>query len=104
LAFLWNFFARKFILLIMDNNKTETIIGAGPAGLTAAYELLVRTKIKPVIFEISSDIRGISKTVNYKCNRMDIGDPRFFSKSDRVMLIWSRLSRIYYLRKFLIIL
>ena len=75
----------------MDNNKTAIIIGAGPAGLTAAYELLKRTKVKPVIFEISSDIGGISKTVNYKGNRMDIGGHRFFSKSDRVMLIWSRL-------------
>ncbi|RFM27841.1 NAD(P)/FAD-dependent oxidoreductase [Deminuibacter soli] len=64
------------------------IIGAGPAGLTAAYELLKRTDITPIILEKSGDIGGISKTVNYKGNRMDIGGHRFFSKSDRVMNWW----------------
>ena len=64
------------------------IIGAGPAGLTAAYELLERTDIKPIILEMSGDIGGISKTVNYKGNRIDIGGHRFFSKSDRVMQWW----------------
>jgi len=64
------------------------IIGAGPAGLTAAYELLKRTDIIPIILEKSGDIGGISKTVNYKGNRIDIGGHRFFSKSDRVMNWW----------------
>ncbi|MBS1564502.1 MAG: NAD(P)-binding protein, partial [Bacteroidetes bacterium] len=126
--------------------KKGIIIGAGPAGLTAAYELLMKTDILPVILEKSGDIGGISKTVNYKGNRMDIGGHRFFSKSDRVMEWWlnilpleasaretfsiqyhnssreldpgrfphatageektmlvrSRLSRIYYLRKFFV--
>ena len=68
--------------------KTAIIIGAGPAGLTAAYELLKRTDIVPVILEKSGDIGGISKTINYKGNRMDIGGHRFFSKSDRVMTWW----------------
>lgn len=68
--------------------KKAIIIGAGPAGLTAAYELLKRTDITPVILEKSGDIGGISKTVNYKGNRMDIGGHRFFSKSDRVMQWW----------------
>jgi protoporphyrinogen oxidase len=123
-------------------NKTAYIIGAGPAGLTAAYELLLQTDIKPVVLEISKDIGGISKTINYKGNRIDIGGHRFFSKSgrvlkwwkdilplqgapsrddlllgrkiplsaepespdpeksDRVMLIRNRVSRIYFLRKF----
>ncbi len=71
-----------------DNQKTVIIIGAGPAGLTAAYELLDKTDIKPVIYEKSSDIGGISKTVNYKGNRIDIGGHRFFSKSERVMDWW----------------
>jgi protoporphyrinogen oxidase len=70
------------------NQKTAIIIGAGPAGLTAAYELLQKTDIKPVIYEMSNDIGGISKTVNYKGNRIDIGGHRFFSKSDRVMAWW----------------
>lgn len=68
--------------------KKAIIIGAGPAGLTAAYELLKRTDIIPVILEKSGDIGGISKTINYKGNRMDIGGHRFFSKSDRVMNWW----------------
>lgn len=42
--------------------KIAIIIGAGPAGLTAAYELLDKTNIKPIIFEASGDIGGISKT------------------------------------------
>lgn len=68
--------------------KTAIIIGAGPAGLTAAYELLEKTDFKPIIFEASGDIGGISKTVNYKGNRIDIGGHRFFSKSDKIMNWW----------------
>ncbi len=64
------------------------IIGAGPAGLTAAYELLTRTSIKPVILEQSTRFGGIATTINYKGNRIDIGGHRFFSKSDRVMNWW----------------
>jgi protoporphyrinogen oxidase len=69
-------------------NKTALIIGAGPAGLTAAYELVSRTDIKPIIFESSNDIGGISKTVVHHGNRIDIGGHRFFSKSDIVMKWW----------------
>jgi protoporphyrinogen oxidase len=64
------------------------IIGAGPAGLTAALELLRRTGIQPILLEATQAIGGISQTVNYKGNRMDIGGHRFFSKSDRVMQWW----------------
>ena len=71
--------------------KTAIIIGAGPAGLTAAYELLEKTDIKPLIIEMTPDIGGISKTVNYKGNRIDIGGHRFFSKSDRVMKWWENI-------------
>lgn len=76
------------LLKKLQMKKTAIIIGAGPAGLTAAYELLTRTDIVPVILEKSGDIGGISKTVNYKGNRIDIGGHRFFSKSDRVMEWW----------------
>ncbi|MBN2456870.1 MAG: NAD(P)/FAD-dependent oxidoreductase, partial [Sedimentisphaerales bacterium] len=71
--------------------KTAVIIGAGPAGLTAAYELLNKTDIKPIIFERTGDIGGISKTVNYKGNRIDLGGHRFYSKSDRVMQWWCNI-------------
>jgi protoporphyrinogen oxidase len=64
------------------------IIGAGPAGLTAAWELLKRTAVVPVVLEKSHTMGGISRTVNYKGNRIDIGGHRFFSKSDRVMNWW----------------
>ena len=98
------------------------IIGGGPAGLTAAYELLTRTDIQPIVLERFDYMGGISRTVQYKGNRMDIGGHRFFSKSyrvmnwwlaqlpqeepgwaeheDDVMLVRSRKSRIYFLRKF----
>lgn len=68
--------------------KTAIIIGAGPAGLTAAFELLQKTDIIPVIYEASSQVGGISRTVNYKGNRIDIGGHRFFSKSDTVRKWW----------------
>jgi len=67
------------------------IIGAGPAGLTAALEFLRKTDITPVILEASTEIGGISRTIRYKGNRMDIGGHRFFSKSDRVMQWWMDL-------------
>ncbi len=73
------------------DQKVAIIIGAGPAGLTAAFELLERSDIKPVIFEQSPDIGGLSKTLNYKGNRIDIGPHRFFSKSDRVMNWWQAM-------------
>ncbi len=68
--------------------RTAIIIGAGPAGLTAAYELLKRTDIKPIVLERSEYMGGIARTVSYKGNRIDIGGHRFFSKSDRVMNWW----------------
>ena len=67
---------------------TAIIIGAGPAGLTAAIELQRQSAIKPILIEASHDVGGISRTVRYKGNRMDIGGHRFFSKSDRVMRWW----------------
>lgn len=72
----------------MTNRKTAIIFGAGPAGLTAAYELLSKTDILPVIYEVTAEIGGISKTVNYKGNRIDIGGHRFFSKVDRIVNWW----------------
>ena len=73
----------------MQEKKKAIIIGAGPAGLTAAFELLERTDIQPIIYESDPEyVGGIARTVNYKGNRIDIGGHRFFSKSDRVMNWW----------------
>ena len=71
--------------------KTCVIIGAGPAGLTAAYELLKKTDIKPIILEATDAIGGISKTVEYHGNYIDIGGHRFFSKNDDVMRLWNEI-------------
>ena len=72
------------------DKKTCLIIGAGPAGLSAAYELLKHPEagIHPIVFEESHEIGGISKTVEYHGNRIDIGGHRFFSKSETVMDLW----------------
>jgi len=111
------------------SKKTAIIIGAGPGGLTATKELIDKSDITPIIFEATADIGGISKTVNYKGNKIDIGGHRFFSKSDvivkwwknilpfeediidnkkhstknipdKIMLSRNRLSRIFFLKKF----
>lgn len=73
--------------------KKVVIIGAGPAGLTAAYELLQRApeSYAITILEESNAIGGISKTVKYKNNRMDIGGHRFFSKDQQVMDWWQKM-------------
>ena len=73
----------------MPSNKHAVVIGAGPAGLTAAYELLKNSDYKITILEETDRIGGISCTVNYNGNRMDIGGHRFYSKSDRVMNWWT---------------
>jgi protoporphyrinogen oxidase len=71
--------------------KTALLIGAGPAGLTAALEFLRRSDVHPIVLEASHEIGGISRTVRHNGNRIDIGGHRFFSKSDRVMNWWMEL-------------
>ena len=72
--------------------KKVLIIGAGPAGLTAAYELLEKSKEYEVtVFEESHVFGGISRTVNYKGNRMDMGGHRFFSKMPEVNEWWQKM-------------
>ncbi len=70
------------------NKKTAIIIGAGPAGLSAAYEFLNSTDIQPVIYEMTDKIGGISQTVDHNGYRIDYGPHRFFSKVDRVLDLW----------------
>ena len=67
------------------DQNTVVIIGAGPAGLTAAYELATRSNKHIVVLEADSQVGGISKTVDYNGNKIDIGGHRFFSKSDWVL-------------------
>lgn len=76
--------------------KKVIIIGAGPAGLTAGYELLKDKKdeYNVEILEATNEIGGISKTVKYKDYRMDIGGHRFFSKNEKVMKFWEELMPI----------
>lgn len=72
--------------------KKALIIGAGPAGLTAAYELLTKANdIEVTVLEESDAFGGISKTVNYKGNRMDMGGHRFFSKIPEVNAWWDQM-------------
>ncbi len=72
----------------MSKQRIAVIAGAGPAGLTAALELLRHTDIHPIVFEATDMVGGISQTVNYKGNRIDIGGHRFFSRSQRVIDFW----------------
>ena len=88
----WNYSQKKAFRILKAGSsmkpRVAIIIGAGPAGLTAAYELLKRTDIKPIVLERSEYMGGIARTVEYKGNRIDLGGHRFFSKSDRVMTWW----------------
>ena len=72
--------------------KTAVVIGAGPAGLTAAYELIEKSKDwRVVVLEESHEIGGISRTAVHGENRIDIGGHRFFSKSKEVNDLWAKL-------------
>jgi len=81
----------------VKEKKKIVIIGAGPAGLTMAHELLKNRgneNYDVIILEETKDFGGISKTVKYKGYRMDIGGHRFFSKDERVMKFWEELMPI----------
>jgi protoporphyrinogen oxidase len=80
--------AGREITMTTSKKSTAVIAGAGPAGITAACELLKHTDIVPLVFEAARDIGGISKTVKYKGNGIDIGGHRFYSKSERVVRWW----------------
>lgn len=71
--------------------STAVIVGAGPAGLTAALELMRRSDVRPIVLECDSQVGGIAKTIEYRGNRMDLGGHRFFSKSEWVMQWWQSI-------------
>lgn len=77
--------------MAQTRRKTALIIGGGPAGLTAALELLRQSCIQPIVLEASEVVGGISRTVDFNGYRMDLGGHRFFSKSDWVMDWWQRI-------------
>lgn len=72
-------------------SSRDLIIGAGPAGLTAAWELLEAGRPPPLVIEMDHQVGGISKTIDHHGNRMDLGGHRFFSKSEWVMDWWLRM-------------
>lgn len=90
--------------------KEVVIIGGGPAGLTAAYEL-TRQNLHPIVLEKLDKVGGIARTENHHGYHFDMGGHRFFTKSEEVNQFWQeilqddflhrpRLSRIYYKNKF----
>lgn len=93
-----------------DGSFPVVILGAGPAGLSAAYEL-VRHGVRPLVLEKDTTVGGLARTVEYKGFLFDIGGHRFFTKAPLVERMWrevlgedlltrSRLSRIYYRGRF----
>ena len=92
------------------DNKPVVVLGAGPAGLAAAYELS-KKGIQPVVIEKADTVGGIARTETYKGYHFDIGGHRFFTKMERINQLWhemlgddflkvSRISRIYYKGRF----
>lgn len=90
--------------------KTFVVIGAGPAGLSAAYEI-TKSNARPILIEKYDKVGGLARTENYKGYHFDIGGHRFFTKVEEVNKLWHellgenllrrpRLSRIYYKSKF----
>ncbi|MDD2459305.1 MAG: NAD(P)-binding protein, partial [Eubacteriales bacterium] len=75
----------------MDGQQTALIIGAGPAGLMAALELLQHTSVRPVILDEGTKAGGLSRTEIHGGNRMDLGGHRFFSRSEAILKIWQNM-------------
>lgn len=94
----------------ITQDKQVVIIGAGPAGLTAGYEL-TKHNVRPIVLEQDNKVGGLARTENYKGYYFDMGGHRFFTKSEPVNQMWHevlgeeflrrpRLSRIFYQDKF----
>ncbi len=102
--------SRNTLSPTQTSDREFVIIGAGPSGLTAGYQL-TKHGIQPIVLEKSHIVGGIARTENYKGFHFDMGGHRFFTKSKEVDAIWRelirsefmrrpRLSRIYYRRRF----
>src|SRR5688572_10855102 len=96
---------------IRKDVKRVAVIGAGPAGLTAAYQLSKRKDIEVTLFEASNSVGGLAKSITLWNQRVDIGPHRFFSSDTRVNEFWleivenryemvDRLTRIFYNNRF----
>ena len=93
-----------------DQNRQVVVVGAGPAGLTAAYEL-TKNAVKPLVLEQSGSMGGLARTINHDGYRFDMGGHRFYTKVEAVNALWHevmgedflcrpRLSRIFYHNRF----
>jgi protoporphyrinogen oxidase len=91
---------------MLHDQKKLIVIGAGPAGLTAAYEAL-KLGFHPIVLELEERVGGLARTEQYCGNHFDLGGHRFFTKSPAIATLWRdmlgrdfllrpRLSRIYY--------
>jgi protoporphyrinogen oxidase len=100
----------RLVLMAVQHSPRTVVIGAGPAGLTAAW-LLARRGVPPLVLEADKQVGGLARTVEYKGFRFDIGGHRFFTKVGAVERLWRtmlgkdmlrrpRLSRIYYRQRF----
>jgi len=78
-------------VFLLSSKKKIIIIGSGPAGLTAAFELLLLKEYDVTLLEETEEFGGISRTVCHNGNRMDIGGHRFFSKNEEIMNWWKNL-------------
>lgn len=96
--------------MLEHRDKKVVVIGGGPAGLTAAYELC-KVGVESIVLEKDNTVGGLSRTVHYKGYHFDIGGHRFFTKVKAVEDMWrevlgadfirrKRLSHIYYNKKF----
>lgn len=96
--------------MVLEARSPVVIVGAGPAGLTAANEALKRN-LHPIVIEKSSQVGGIARTESYRGYRFDIGGHRFFTHFENIQRIWEetldhdfikvpRISRIYYKKHF----
>ncbi|NCA98080.1 MAG: NAD(P)/FAD-dependent oxidoreductase [Clostridia bacterium] len=74
-----------------SSQQTALIIGAGPAGLMAALELLQQTTVRPVVLDEGTSAGGLSRTEIHEGNRMDLGGHRFFSRSEKILEVWKSL-------------